>query len=444
VVLNRHRRALVVLSSLGMLFGAARPASAETPAERPCVVDGSSAMPDWTWTSATTVERQLTMDGDADDRAEPLMTSLQPPVDPAVYADGEPGEELLRPVGPLGHLGPLGPWGPLGRYGPLGEASAYWETQLDHLRHHPYFASLLDTWGIVARPVLDESGPLGPTGPVGQEAYCEDLPAIGGVSGQLQAGGVYGPLGPVGPLGVYGPLGPLGPRGPLGGLLDPADGRYFEQGRPVTRVEGAAPWGGGQRRMYELVEMYPGGRARAADVALDTSFMATDATTPGLPNDYAMTSAEDQFVTVTVVPDRGFADFSCMFNVHGFHPCGVYPALGVLPNGAAVDTEDVLIRNVFHLPTSWKPAPEITDRYTVELLDGAGEVVAESRASRYVNWLQIKVPAGSNVTARVTLDSTWDAGRTTARYHLVVTGSTDWVGSVGFSGAHQAGPGERK
>ncbi|MBL3670941.1 hypothetical protein JL475_34345 [Streptomyces sp. M2CJ-2] len=430
-----------MLSSLGMLLGAAQPSSAGTPDERPCVVDGASAMPDWTWTSATTVERQLTMDSDADDRAEPLMASIQPRIDPAAYADGEPGEALLRPVGPLGHLGPLGPWGPLGRYGPLGEASAYWETQLDHLRHHPFFASLLDTWGILAQPVLGETGPLGPAGPVGQEAYCENLPALNEISGQLQAGGVYGPLGPAGPLGVYGPLGPLGPRGPMGVLLDPADGRYYDNGKLVTKVEGAAPWGSGQRRMYELVETYPRGRAHAADVALDTSFMATDVTTPGRPTEYTMTSAEDQFVTVTVVPDRGFADLSCMFNAYGFNPCGVYPALAAFPNGAAVDTEDILIRNVFHLPASWKSPQEIADRYTVELLDGAGNVVAESRASRYVNWLQIKVPAGSELTARVTLNSTWDEEQTTAEYHLAVTGSTEWVGSVGFSGAHQAGPG---
>ncbi|GAB2826049.1 hypothetical protein GCM10027073_64100 [Streptomyces chlorus] len=297
------------------------------------------------------------------------------------------------------------------------------------------------TWGILAQPVLDETGPLGPTGPVGQEAYCEDLPAINEISGQLQAGGVYGPLGPAGPLGVYGPLGPLGPRGPMGALLDPADGRYFDDGEPVTEVEGAAPWGGGQRRMYELVETYPTGRARAAGVALDTSFMATDVATPGWPTEYAMTSAEDQFVTVTVVPDRGFADLSCMLDAYGFNPCGVYPALTVFPNGAAVDTEDILIRNAFHLPANWKTPQEIADLYTVELLDGAGNVVAESRASRYVNWLQIKVPAGSELTARVALNSTWAEERTAAKYRLVVTGSTDWIDSVGFSGAHQAGPG---
>lgn len=154
-----------------------------------------------------------------------------------------------------------------------------------------------------------------------------------------------------------------------------------------------------------------------------------------------MTSAEDQFVTVTVVPDRGFADLSCMLNAYGFNPCGVYPALAVFPNGAAVDTEDILIRNVFHLPASWKTPQEVADLYTVELLDGAGNVVAESRASRYANWLQIKVPAGSALRARVTLNSTWDEEQTTAKYHLVVTGSTDWIRSVGFSGAHQAGPG---
>ncbi|GAA2447144.1 hypothetical protein [Streptomyces macrosporus] len=439
---RRHRLVLAVLGSLGMVLASTGPASAGVPDERPCTTVASSTMPDWTWTSATTVERQLTMaGGDAHDRADPLMGSIRPRIDPAAYADGETGERLLRPIGPLGHLGPLGPWGPLGRYGPVGEAGEHWEAQLDHMRQHPFLASLLDTWGVLAEPVLGEDGPLGPAGPVDRQAYCEDLAAINEVSGQLQAGGVYGPLGPVGPLGVYGPLGPLGPRGPLGALLDPDDGRYFDNGELLTEVEGAAPWGGGEKRTYELVEMYPAGRARAAGVDLDTSFTAADVMAPGRSLDYPMTSSQEQFVTVTVVPDGGFADLTCMVNAYGVNPCAVYPALSVYPNGAAVDTEDVLIRDVFGFPAPWKTPREITDLYTLELLDGSGDVVARSRSTRYVDWIQIKVPAGAELTARVTMESAWDDGAIGSRYRLVVTGSTDWIASAGSSGAHQVGPG---
>ncbi|MGW4227783.1 hypothetical protein ACWEF9_00600 [Streptomyces sp. NPDC004980] len=435
---KRYRLALAVFSSLGIMVGSAQPASAQTPDHRPCTTLGASTMPDLSWSSATTVERRLTMDGQ--DRAEPLMSSIKPPIDPSAYADGAVGESLLRPIGPLGHLGPLGPWGPLGRYGPVGEAGESWDTQLALMRMSPFTASLMETWGILDEPVLGDEGPLGAGGPLGMDAYCQDLAEINEISGQLQAGGVYGPLGPAGPLGVYGPLGPLGPQGPMGALLDPDDGRYFDNGRLVTEVEGAAPWGNGHRRRYELVETYPVGRAHAADVHLDTSFMAADAARPGQWIDYPMTSAQEQFVTVTVVPDGGFASLSCMMNVYGVNPCGVYPALSVYPNGAAVTTEDILIRNAFGFPVGWRTPQEITDLYTVELLDASGTVVAESGTVDYVNWLQIKVPAGERLTARVTLDSTSD-DEAAATYNLVVTGSTDWISSVGFPGAHQAGPG---
>ncbi|MER6615732.1 hypothetical protein [Streptomyces xantholiticus] len=46
----------------------------------------------------------------------------------------------------------------------------------------------------------------------------------------------------------------------------------------------------------------------------------------------------------------------------------------------------------------------------------------------------------AELTARVTLGSTWD-DEATAGYELVVTGSTDWISTVGFSGAHQVSPG---
>lgn len=290
----------------------------------------------------------------------------------------------------LGPLGPLGAWGPLGALGAIG----------DNTWNPSYYIGALGDWSSWSKKNTDgplsESGPLGPKGPLSDAAY-DALPTINDWSKQLQAGGVWTVLGPLGPLGALGPLGPLGPAGAHGYAHDD-DGNYKDKsGRVMRSVD--VPYQG-STRTYGLVEKY---RERFAKTMTDndTSFMIEGSIdSSGEQDDFAFTSRDDQFVTVTLVPVNSLSDFD------------------------------------------------------FELIDGTGRTVLKSaedgrqqlffglltRSGSYIDFAQVKVAPNEKLTARVTAKST--AGLFVApvggtSYRLIVTGSTNHFTTTDIHGPHQ-------
>ena len=273
----------------------------------------------------------------------------------------------------LGSFGPVGAYGPLGMLGPIG--SNLWNPSA--------WMVPVGDWSIWAKKMngaggaLGEKGPLGPGGPLGDDGYNRWLPGLNDFGKQLQLGGVWTALGPLGPLGALGPLGPLGPLGAHGFEQD-RDGQYRERG--TVRRAIAVPFGESERT-YELFENYPAGFARTFEDN-DTSFMTVGtASSAGTPESFAFRSRQSQFVTVVVVPEKQLDDFD------------------------------------------------------LEILDEQGKSLATSRSHALMDFVQLPVPAGKKLTARVTLSSSRHVLSKTFR--LLVTGSSRYFKSTDIRGDHQ-------
>jgi hypothetical protein len=343
------------------------------------------------YVSATTVAR---LDGSLDRVTPPVRTA-----DPAHMPDF-----YLQPSSALGPTGPISAWGPLGALGPVG----------DNAWNPSQYVDLVPNWKLTsaewwpagddktARCVrskpndgpLSEAGPLGPCGPLSKEAYEQTLPGINDFSKQLQAGGVWtvlGPLGPLGPLGVLGPLGPLLGKQFRGSEPD-ADGNYKDaRGNIVRTVD--VPYEGG-KRTYELLEKYTESAAKRL-TNNDTSFMVMGSLdSPTEQDEFTFTSREDQFVTVTLVPENALSDFDF----------------------------------------------EITDANGRTIVksaeDGRQEMffAAITRAGSYIDFAQIKVATNEKLKARVTAKAVNGAFPT---YRLIVVGSTKTFASTDIKGPHQ-------
>lgn len=272
----------------------------------------------------------------------------------------------------LGYYGPIGPYGPLGMLGPVGSNIWNPSVYISGIGDWSYWSETLTNLG----GPLSEDGPLGPTGPLNENAYFHVLPAINDFGKHLQAGGLFTVLGPVGPLGALGPLGPLGPIGAHGYLAD-SNGNYVSNG-VIYRTVGV-PYND-TIRTYELFEKYTESHAKSM-TDNDTSFMVEGEIYPLSENDtYTFTSNESQFVTILVTPEKEYDDFD------------------------------------------------------LEILDSNDNVIATSNRADYIDWVQIQVPAGTTLKARVTLHSTGHFLSKT--YRLFVVGSTQYINTTDISGNH--------
>jgi hypothetical protein len=334
------------------------------------------------------------------------LSSVRPAVRTTYRGDPLAPADYLKPMGPLGHYGLVGAWGPLGQAGPVGDAAWNPSAWISGTAWDQW-ASMLGWYG----GPMSSWGPLGPDGPLSEEAYHQQLPSLGDFSKQTQAGGVWTPLGPIGPLGALGPLGPLGPVGAHGYRAD-GDGQYVS-GSAVRRTYDA-PYGQDTRR-FELYEMYDPDFARRLGPRNDTSFgVEQRGLGVGTVQDYPFTSAADQFVTVLVVPLWMRYDLA---------------SVAACVTAAAGDHLD--------RPAGCAGGADLADRYTVELRDAGGRTVAVSDSSEQVNWLQVRVPAGSTLTARVGYAGRGGYVGAHGGYRLFVTGSSRYFADTDITGDHR-------
>lgn len=372
-------------------------------------------------------------------------------IEPAASA-GAPWRYLAT-MSALGYYGPLGPYGPLGVLGPIGDQP--WNPEL-YVTGELSWSNWSELFTGSGGP-LSADGPLGSAGPLAEGAH-ERLEAaagaLGGFVAHLRPGGVFAPLGPIGVSGALGPLGPLGPAGAHGyrrgdgGHYLPDDGQLCHdapaplQEPPCRAIE--VEWTpGGERRLYELVERYDEQVAAAMDDN-DTSFVVTGAISRegADPDRFAFRSRVDQWVTVLVVPE--YAKFPFV------------QAMSILGQSAALGYQVPASVAVPHL-LSGAPIPyryqhrESFDDFDLELSIDTGEVAGRiaSASGQVVDWIHVRVPAGTRLEAAVHLDAQWRASfffdgpwglltrPSTPHYRLVVVGSTAaGQGTVDFSGPY--------
>jgi hypothetical protein len=239
------------------------------------------------------------------------------------------------------HHPALGLTGPLGPYGPLGRLGPLLDTASSPTR----WMRAAGDWSHTSAVLTELGGPLsedGPLGPDGPLGTAHDrFPSI------FLSGGALAVLGPDGPLGARGPLGPLGPLGAHGFARDP-NGRFLDPGGNVRRTI-TVPYQGGSRT-YPLFEVYDADFASAMNDN-DTSFMAVGRLRRGASYSFPFRAPANQNVHVSLTPHAQL------------------------------------------------------DRFRLEILDRAGNVVASSDSGGQVNRVELFVPARTRLRARVTLAS---------------------------------------
>lgn len=309
------------------------------------------------------------------------VSSISPLIDDSKIPYGT-ARYYLSDSGPLGIYGPFAPYGPLGINGPVGY----------NIWNPSYWISGWMDWSDWAEDMtgmggpLSEKGPLGENGPLGNVYYDGVVFELNDFARHSRALGVWSPLGPIGPLGALGPLGPLGPIGAHGYKTN-SHGEYMNNGQVVRNC---TVWYNSARtvqRTYELYENYTEDFAKNMSDN-DTSFMVegTDNAFDRIDS-YTFTSAQDQLVTLVVVNTN----------------------------------------------LAW-----VGDDYDIVVTDQNGNVLITSNGyANRVEWIQLKVPAGTTLNVEVKLVSPL-APLLFTSYRLFVTGSTQYLNMTEISGDHIA------
>lgn len=297
---------------------------------------------------------------------------------------------FLRFAG-LGNKGPLGKYGPLGTSGPAGTWA--WNPAR--------YISGAFCWDGLQQELTASGGPLSADGPLGANGPLGEM-MDATASNPFQPGGMYAAVGPWGPLGALGALGPLGPVGAHGFRAD-ADGNYVSQDGSIQRTI-RTEWTLGTAREWGLLEDYTEKRAKELPDN-DTSFMVEGAIANAeLSDTYRFRSNVDQYVTVLVLPELASATF--------------FPHLRYRDNQPVAPT-DPLGMNIAQ--DFWRKALKAYDDFDVEVLNADGKVVARSNLLGGADWIHLKVPAGTDLQARVKLRSSVQWGE--KPYRLFVVGS---------------------
>lgn len=276
----------------------------------------------------------------------------------AAPGGGSAGIEVTAQAGSM--LPPLGYMGPLGPYGPLGTLGPVGNNTWNPSAYISGAGS--SGWSGLSEQLTHMGGPLseaGPLGPSGPLGHLHD----GAVMPSMQPGGEAAVLGPLGPLGALGPLGPLGPIGAHGYKADAAGNYRGPDGKVVRDV--GVPYQGGTRQ-YELFESYTSDQAKKMKDN-DTSFMVTGAVEQGQSDTFSFTAKSAEYVTILLTPEK------------------------------QLDTFELIV------------------------LDENNKVVADNKGGAQVDWVQVKVPAGTRLKAKVKLLS--HLHFLSPSYRLIVTGS---------------------
>ncbi len=304
------------------------------------------------------------------------ITSIVPAIDDNKIPYGD-ASDYLSNSSALGYYGPLGPYGPLATLGPIGDNSwnlSYWISGFGDWSN----------WADSQHGPLSSEGPLGQNGPVAENAYYGitdpglTLFQTNDFARHSRAMGIWAPVGPLGPLGALGVLGPLGPIGAHGYAAN-SNGEYINNNQ-VARTYDIDFDGNGNTRTYELYEKYPENYAEAkADN--DTSFMVEGTSSSYSDIDtYSFTSAVDQIVTIVVVPEKQLDDFD------------------------------------------------------LTITDANENNIAVSNTGTFIDWVQIEVPAGTTLKAKI--KCYYSGHYLSSTYRLYVTGSTKNINQNEITGNH--------
>ncbi|MBI5549208.1 MAG: hypothetical protein HY901_35435 [Deltaproteobacteria bacterium] len=298
----------------------------------------------------------------------------------------------MRMVGPMGRRGPIGMYGPLGTAGPVG--SWAWNPSR-------YITGTLG-WEDPQKALTKDGGPLSKDGPLGEHGPLGEM-MDATVSNPYQPGGMYAVLGPWGVLGALGPLGPLGPVG-AHGFSSTKQGDYVDKDGNVQRTI-RTQWSLTEAKDWDLVEDYSEKRARELPDN-DTSFLVEGSIArTELSDTYRFRSKVDQYVSVLVLPELATA--AC------------FPHLRF--RGAEEAAQKAMANPFAAAQEMWTAGLKAYDDFDVEILNGEGKVVARSNLLGGADWIHIKVPADTELQARVKLRNSLHPSD--KPYRLFVVGS---------------------
>lgn len=306
------------------------------------------------------------------------VSSIAPAIDNSKIPYGNASDYMTN-SSCLGYYGPLGPYGPLGTLGPIGDNTwnvSYWMDT---------FSTWTDWKDEITGP-LGPEGPLGEAGPVANDQYYGILDPgftlfqTNDFARHSRGLGIWNAVGPLGPLGALGALGPLGPIGAHGYTAN-GNGEYVDANGDVKR--NITIWYDGsqtEQRTYDLYEKYTEDFAKNM-TDNDTSFMVTGKSSSYSDVDtYAFTSSQDQLVSVVIVPEKQLDDFD------------------------------------------------------LTIVDENDNVIATSNTGTFIDAVQLKVPAGTTLKAKVTCY--WSGHYLSSTYRLFVTGSTENLNKTEITGDH--------
>ncbi len=281
-------------------------------------------------------------------------------------------EWYLDELSCLGYVGPLGPYGPLGTLGPIGDNS--WDPS-------EWISGSVnwDDWVDWMYGPLGPSGPLGENGPMSDQYYNGNTYVVNDYNAHMRGIGYWNSVGPIGPLGAVGALGVLGPVGGHGYTAD-SNGNYIDSDSNIVRTINmqfsSSPV---TYRDYDLYENYDEDFAKSMSDN-DTSFMVAGRINDKEIDSFTFTSDLDQVVSIVLMPEKQLDDFD------------------------------------------------------FTLTDDSGTVIAESDSYYYIDSIQLKVKAGTTLTANVR--HSWTGHVLAKTYRIFVTGSTEYAKGTNIEGHH--------
>jgi len=149
-------------------------------------------------------------------------------------------------------------------------------------------------------PLDVPNGPMSAAGPLG-ESFWTVMPSINDMTKHMMGMGIWSVLGPIGPLGALGGLGPLGPVGAHGFGAD-KNGVFLDKTGKVKRTVKAL-YNSSLNVEWPLFEQYKEDyAAKISQDEADTSFAVVGTASSSSPAVFNVTSREEQYLTVLVVP----------------------------------------------------------------------------------------------------------------------------------------------
>ena len=227
---------------------------------------------------------------------------------------------------------------------------------------------------------LSDAGPLGQNGPYTISSYYNgSVFSTNQFAANSRAFGLWSILGTIGPLGAVGPLGALGPIGATGLTRVESTGEMINGSNQVVH-QISVPYDSSTSRTFNVYNNYVQSYAEQM-IDNGTSFMVEGNLGANSSNSYTINNAENQIVTVLIVPN------------------------------STVDS-DIIYIGVY---------------------DTSGNLLALSNSDLYINYVEFTAIANTSYIVQIITKAT---SSLSGEYNLYVTGSYDYLNEYYITGSY--------